>query len=294
MSKKLRYLTLALLATALLVAFAASADAPRRRWWRPSPPPDEPRYRVTLEDRAGRPLRTFSRGGRVFVLGENGDAYVIRIENLGAERVEAVVSVDGRDAVSGDVASFVGQRGYLIPPYGSVRVEGFRQSLDDVATFRFSDPSDSYSSRRGTPENVGIIGVAFFAERRRPVVAEPRWRPAPPERARRPGPPSPRPTDPSGAGQPSAAAPRDAERHAESDGNLGTEYGESRYSPVSTTRFERATPARPTRVVTLRYDDAEGLEARGFDVFRRRRAPVVQREPRAFPYDSELRFAPPP
>jgi len=48
--------------------------------------------------------------------------------------------------------------------YGTVVVDGFRRSLDETAAFRFSRPSSSYSARMGTPENVGVIGVAFFSE----------------------------------------------------------------------------------------------------------------------------------
>lgn len=280
MSRKLRYVTFGLLAAALLVALSASADTPRR-WWHPRP---QAQFRVTLEDQAGRSLRSFQHGGTTFVLGEPGQAYVIRVQNLTNQRVEAVVSVDGRDAVSGDIADFVRHRGYLLQPFGSVRIDGFRQSLEQVATFRFTDPSDSYSSRMGTPQNVGIIGVAFFRERPRPVVVRPphRWRDVP--RAA----PAPRKS----AGR-SRAAPRD--QAAESDGNLGTGYGESRFSPVSTVRFDRATPSSPTRVITLRYDDVQGLEARGIEVFPQRRwRRVVVQAPQAFPGSSELHFAPPP
>src|SRR2546422_280885 len=82
----------------------------------------------------------------------------------GDRRVEAVVSVDGRDVVSGNPGDYMRERGYIIPPHGSVVVDGFRQSLSRAAAFRFSRPGSSYSSRMGTPENVGVIGVAFFGE----------------------------------------------------------------------------------------------------------------------------------
>jgi hypothetical protein len=46
-------------------------------------------------------------------------------------------------------------------------------------------------------------------------------------------------------------------------------------SQVTEVRFERQSSARPARIVTVRYDDAEGLQARGirvFDEFRQVRA----------------------
>jgi hypothetical protein len=76
---------------------------------------------------------------------------------------------------------------------------------------------------------------------------------------------------------------------AESTYNLGTEYGESVRSDVREVGFERASPRAPATVVTVRYDDERGLEARGIRV--RPRRPVAHAPPQAFPYN---RFAPPP
>ena len=41
------------------------------------------------------------------------------------------------------------------------------ESLDEIAAFRFSSLSDSYSARLGTPGNVGVIGLAAFTEKAR-------------------------------------------------------------------------------------------------------------------------------
>ena len=42
---------------------------------------------------------------------------------------------------------------------------------------------------------------------------------------------------------------------------LGTAWGETRASSVDWVAFEREDPARPVEVVTLYYDDAEGVRA---------------------------------
>ena len=202
--------------------------------------------------------------------------YGIRISNPTSNRVEAVVSVDGRDAISGQVADFVRHRGYVIPPFGSVTVTGFRQSLEQVASFRFTDPGDSYSSRMGTPQNVGVVGVAFFTEKQRePVaIAQPRrsraeGSSAAPRRktAHRSAPAEDRAAAPTA--KPRSGAARERRFEPEPRGavnNIGTEYGESRFSPVRTVSFRRQSPASPTRIVRLRYDDEQGLEARGIRV----------------------------
>jgi hypothetical protein len=206
----------------------------------------------------------------------------VRIENPTAERVEAVLSVDGRDAVSGELANFAEQRGYVIAPFSSVVVEGFRSSLEDVRAFRFTRPENSYSARRGSPENVGIIGVAFFKERRRaPIAVKPRPRP-----------------HTKGAPEANAAEgrrSRDAEATASpraSTDNLGTAYGERRTSVVSEVAFDREHSTRPNFTTTVRYDDRNGLVARGIDVSAFERRIVSRpRDPQAFPVS---RFAEPP
>src|SRR5262245_45643570 len=68
-------------------------------------------------------------GGAFYFAGEEGQQYAIRITNNTAARVEAVVSVDGRDVVTGQLGDYRKQRGYIIEPFGSVVVDGFRQSF---------------------------------------------------------------------------------------------------------------------------------------------------------------------
>ena len=55
--------------------------------------------------------------------------------------------------------------GYVIAPAGKVSVDGFRQSMDAVAAFRFGAVSESYANRKyGNTRNVGVIGIAIFHE----------------------------------------------------------------------------------------------------------------------------------
>lgn len=251
------------------------------------PPSPYPPCGVSLEDEGGNVLRSFRRDGTTFVLGYMGERYNVRLTNHTDRRVEAVLSVDGRDAVSGDRGDFVHQRGYLVPPHGSVVVNGFRQSLERAAAFRFSEPASSYSARMGTLENVGVIGVAFFSERIIRRSAPPPY--VPDDYDSRPrsdtwgggsgrASPAPRAEQAPAARSSRDAAPAPAKRRANgyddvdretSPSRLGTEYGESTYSPVSEVPFQRQNPFRPDAVVSVRYDDADGLAARGFDVYAR-------------------------
>jgi hypothetical protein len=309
---------LATLAVGVLYLVACDhADARPPFWRRPPAPP----YSVALEDEDGDVLPTFHHAGKTYLLGEPGLRYNVRVRNPTAQRVEAVITVDGRDAISGRVGDYVNGRGYVIAPYGSVLVEGFRQSLDAVAAFRFTSPENSYSARRGTPENVGVIGVAFFPERERPRPPERRVAVPPPRAPHRPyyeygsggrsesgpsaGAPEPKKSRDAAAessrgapsrlapAEPRYAPPSDRDRGDDSVNNLGTEYGERHDSSVVEVPFERASRSIPTLVTSLYYDDADGLEARGIDLSSLGYPYARNEPPRPEPFPRS-RFAEPP
>lgn len=119
---------------------------------------------IRVVDERGAALPTFSSGGRSYVLGDDGARYSIRIDNSTSERFEAVATVDGLDVIDGQPGSFT-KRGYLVGPWSSVEIDGFRRSEEEVAAFRFGRVRDAYATRRGDDRNVGVIGVAVFSER---------------------------------------------------------------------------------------------------------------------------------
>ncbi len=120
-------------------------------------------YDVQVMREDGETLPTYALRDRFYVQGNANERYIIRVTNPTARRIEAVVSVDGLDVVDGESGD-LRKRGYVVPPYGEVRIEGFRTSSDDVATFRFSAVSDSYAGKKGKARNVGVIAVALFEE----------------------------------------------------------------------------------------------------------------------------------
>jgi len=98
------------------------------------------------------------------VLGDHGDRYEILIRNHTGGRFEIVASVDGLDVLDGQLGSLA-KRGYLVQPWGTLTIEGFRDSYDTVRAFRFGDVDTSYAAQRGIGRNIGVIGVAIFEER---------------------------------------------------------------------------------------------------------------------------------
>jgi hypothetical protein len=118
---------------------------------------------VSIRDEAGEPLLAERLGDRLYVVGQAGQRYTITLSNHTAHRFEAVVTVDGLDVINGRPGSLQ-NRGYVLMPYATVEIDGFRQSMEAVAAFRFGKVSDSYAAQTGNARNVGVIGCAFFAE----------------------------------------------------------------------------------------------------------------------------------
>ena len=122
---------------------------------------------VALVDEAGRTLPGFTAGGRTLIVGEDGARYRIVVRNATSARFEIVASVDGLDVIDGKPAD-PNRRGYLVDPHGVLTIDGFRTSDDVVAAFRFGRVADSYAAQMDQAfgdRNVGVIGMAIFAER---------------------------------------------------------------------------------------------------------------------------------
>jgi hypothetical protein len=274
---------------AFILAGAVACAAPARNAESRSLRPEAGGYQVeVLGD--GAPAHSFWHDGETFVLGHLGDRYTIRVCNHTGRRVEAVVSVDGRDVIDGKPGDFARKSGYLVPAWGQVEIDGWRLSQAQAAAFRFSSVADSYAARMGSARNVGVIGVAIFPERLYRPPPRPYY-PAVPyrydderrfdsygsNRADKEGlgsAPAPRSSAPAQTPlaneAPSEAKGRSAagESYAprRSRPGLGTEFGEAVSSQIREVEFVRANPSEPAAVLGLRYNDRAGLIAMGIDV----------------------------
>jgi hypothetical protein len=234
---------------------------------------------------AGRTLPIYEHAGRLYVAGEPRHQYELRIRNSSAGRVLAVTSVDGVNVVTGETAAQQ-QSGYVLDGWDSVRIEGWRKSFDDVATFYFTRLADSYAARTGRPHDVGVIGVALFSERR--PYYQPCCRPRLDDGA----------SAPSAAPQASAKESADAELERDASGaraqkrseskseaqggKLGTGHGHREASPAQYVNFRRAS-STPDETIVIYYDSRRNLVAQGV-LPQPERPWFAERRPEPFPH----------
>jgi hypothetical protein len=121
--------------------------------------------KIGLKEDTGQIFPGFVSGDRNVVVGEAGRRYTILVHNNTDRRLEVVLSVDGLDVLDGKPASYK-KRGYILDAHGDVEVDGFRRSLDAVASFRFGSVRGSYAGQKyGDTRNVGAVGLAVFDEK---------------------------------------------------------------------------------------------------------------------------------
>lgn len=273
MYRPLAFLSLCL---ALLCAVSPPAHAGRIR------PAGLP-VQVEIVDReTGQVLPPHRHRGQDWLAAEPGHRYAVRLRNLGAVRVLVVLSVDGINAIDGRTAD-VRQAGYVLEPWQTLEVNGWRKSLHAVAQFVFVDPAASYGARTGRPDDLGVIGVAVFREK------PPAYRPPSAGIART------RAQESAGEAAEAAAPAADAAARSEArrptgpygshppQSSVGTGHGGLEGSQAYYTAFERES--RPAQMTELRYDTFAALLARGIPVdaypgYRHRPYPD---RPRAFP-----------
>lgn len=247
---------------ALMLTPAVACAAPLRSH-------DLVQLRVIDRD-AAQVLPEYDHRGTRWVAGIPGHRYAVRLTNTSGQRVLVVLSVDGVNAVSGQTAT-PSQAGYVLEPWETADIAGWRKSLDDIAQFVFTDLPDSYAARTGRADNVGVMGIAVFREKQlAPVHAPPPVAPGASLGQAR-----------SGMGK--AAAPASADRAMAAEAmpqRIGTGHGQREWAPVGQTSFDRAS-SRPDQIRQLRYDDVAALAQLG--VLPQPYRPLAGTAPQAFP-----------
>lgn len=211
----------------------------------------------------------------VWVAGEKNSPYSLTLHNPNPYRVLVVVSVDGLNVITGNKASTQDQ-GYIINPYSSTEIAGWRKNTNQVAQFYFSSKDYSYSNRVGEgTQNTGVIGVAVFKEayqHRYPGVVSSE----PPVfesqsledsysreySGKKEGGTSIGSVAKNMARAPGGPSESFIQRKQETKQELGTGHGRSIGSYVEYDHFERASN-RADEIINLYYDSRENLVKRG-------------------------------
>ena len=218
-----------------------------------------------VDRETGQAARTWRHAGRLYVAGQPGARYSLRVANNTSGRVLVVMSVDGINILTGETAGYA-QNGYVFDPYETYDVSGWRKSDTEVAAFTFAPLPKSYAARTGRPHDVGVIGIAAFTERRvAPLAVAPAADPDPSAGSGSDVVDQVVVTQSRGRGGLAAPAPPPAARSAEApqrSEKLGTGHGAREWSVVTSVPFERAT-SYPQLVRRIEYDSYDNLVASG-------------------------------
>lgn len=239
----------------------------------------------------GQPVQKIRDAGKTYLPIVKGVNFGIKITNQTHKRVTAVISVDGLSVMNGKNASHNDQ-GYVLGPYESTTIDGWRRGSNEIAMFEISDKEDSYASKTDRPANVGVIGVVFYPEKIKVVKKKMAYKiPEQPwvkDNVYRGGsneqpifsclaePTSKSIMCSNGPSGPCGQSIRSA----------GTSYGQTKEDHVTSVSFERDD--RYKKFVVLYYDTVEALRAKG--------VPVDQYvgTPNPFPAEDSSYYCPPP
>jgi hypothetical protein len=249
-------------AAALLpLLFAAAPAWAHQPWPAPVQPGNLVGLGVEVEGSTAPLYAAVDGSGRYYLEARQGSRYTLHLANRTGERVAVLLTVDGLNVISGERQA-VDQRGrmYVLDPWESADIQGWRTSLDDVRRFTFVDEQASYAARSGkTNSRMGWIELAVYRERHRYT-----YRQAPDVSAQAPRAEAPAP----GARENSNKDDRDdaqAEKREQGGGKAqsfpGTGWGEQTHDPVRVVDFEAESSAAER--ITLRYEYASALRALG-------------------------------
>lgn len=215
-----------------------------------------------------------NRPDRWYLEAREGGKYEIVVRNTTGERLAFVIAVDGLNAING-LRSHLGadEPMYVLDPWQSTTVKGWRKDLGNVSRFIFVDEKRSYAARTDQANgDLGWIRVAAFNEFR-PIVYEDRARERTGSRRQANG-----METKASDGPPAAAAP---------ESSPGTGWGKNERDRVRQVEF---TPEHiACTQVILRYEYRQALVTLGI-LPRHKPVPdrLWQRE------NGELGFAQPP
>lgn len=124
----------------------------------------------------GKHLKEFIHEDRIYIEGKNGSEFTLRFKSHSMKKLLIVPAVDGLSVLDGKEANEY-SGGYVVNPWGTCEIKGWRKNLEEVAAFIFAQKDRSYvaGSDAGDVLNCGVIGLRVYEEKHNPIVSMPIW-----------------------------------------------------------------------------------------------------------------------
>lgn len=108
---------------------------------------------------------------RRYVIAKPNEPFRVRIYNPYNRRIGVVIAIDGRNIISGKQSHLKShERMYLLNPYQTQEFNGWRTGKNQINTFYFTSKDNSYAAHRGDESAMGVIAVAVFHEKLKPIT----------------------------------------------------------------------------------------------------------------------------
>lgn len=240
----------------------------------------------------GRAVTEVNHNGSTYIEGRNGSDYELHFSNRFSTRIMVVPSVDGLNVIDGNLCG-TESPGYLVEPFGSIVIPGWKVDGNTAAKFQFRPTGgphrySTYTEAMGqSQENQGVIGFLVFKEKSVSTNFYTSWTsnnyPDPffvPS-----GPTYGAPDGYSSAGGSSVRSASvnstcDSYNVSYSASEVGTGFGDATNFNTHTVEFEKES-AFPNATLVMYYDNLKGLTKRGVPVDRFKR--TFTEEPNPFP-----------
>lgn len=220
----------------------------------------------------GQAMRPIYHEGKTFLLVDEAGDFVVRLRNNSSLRRLAVLTVDGVNVVDGETAGYDGP-GYVLDPYMSSDITGWKREGGKAAHFTFVSQEESYAAQTGRPRNTGVIAAAIFAEQQRDLYTKGITRGGGSFGGLKGGGRTLTASVPRGGGFLGGGGPTYATNSVQPSssiigsreslgGSVGAGYGTEHDFRTTTVSFEKATAA-PAEVITIYYGTREQLLAWG-------------------------------
>lgn len=229
----------------------------------------------------GKSAKEYFHKGQVYIEGREGTGFTIRVRNRDVCRKLFVPTIDGLSVLDGEEGSFK-SGGYIVPARSTITIDGWRTSDEEVATFYFSSPEQSYRRKMKKGNNLGVIGVAVFGEKPSYTYATASYHTVFPYQQNTPWQmPSPTWTMTSGSSPTGDANIMLCSASTNTGSNfsqeIGTGWGDIKQSSVTTVNFDAENT--PETILEIRYNTLEQLERAGINT---KKEPLYV-TPQAFP-----------